>query len=113
MSCRGWSSDAYWAARACRELERRGHAVTLGCKRGTEARVIDRAREEGVSRIERFELASGMRLAVDGAGLRRLARAVRDADEVHGHRGNDHWLAADACHPTRWERGAGGKRVAP
>src|SRR2546421_7952235 len=41
MSCRGWSSDAYWAARACRELERRGHAVTLGCKRGTDDRVIE------------------------------------------------------------------------
>src|SRR2546422_5769088 len=100
MSCRGWSSDAYWAARACRELERRGHAVTLGCKRGTEARVIDRAREEGVTRIERFELASGMRLAVDGADLRRLARAFRDVDVVHVHRGKEHWLAAVAGYLT-------------
>ena len=44
MSCRGWSSDAYWAARVTWELERRGHLVTLGCRAGTEARVIDRAR---------------------------------------------------------------------
>jgi len=104
MSCRGWSSDAYWAARACRELERRGHAVTLGCKRGTEARVIDRAREEGVTRIERFELAGGMRLAVDGADLRRLARAFRDVDVVHVHRGKEHWLAAVAAYLTGGRR---------
>ncbi|HEX3177314.1 MAG TPA: glycosyltransferase family 4 protein [Methylomirabilota bacterium] len=96
VSCRGWSSDAYWAARVCRELERRGHQVTLGCRRGTEAAVIDRARAEGVERIETFEFASGMRLAADGADVRRLARALRDADLVHVHRGKEHWLAAVA-----------------
>ena len=52
MSCRGWSSDAYWAARMTRELARRGHLVTLGCRAGTEAQVIDRARREGVDRID-------------------------------------------------------------
>lgn len=51
VSCRGWSSDAYWAARISRELARRGHEVTLGCRRGTEAAVIERARAEGVERI--------------------------------------------------------------
>src|SRR5436190_8027581 len=104
MSCRGWSSDAYWAARACRELERRGHAVTLGCKRGTDARVIDRARAEGVTHIERFELAGGLRPALDGADLRRLARALRDADVVHVHRGKEHWLAAAAGYLTGGRR---------
>src|SRR5207249_2444620 len=104
MSCRGWSSDAYWAARACRELERRGHAVTLGCKRGTDDRVIDRAREEGVTRIETFELAGGLRPALDGADLRRLARALRDADVVHVHRGKEHWLAAAAGYLTGGRR---------
>jgi glycosyltransferase involved in cell wall biosynthesis len=104
MSCRGWSSDAYWAARACRELERRGHAVTLGCKRGTEARVIDRAREEGATRIETFELAGGMRLALDGADLRRMARAFRDVDVVHVNRGKEHWLAALAGYLTGGRR---------
>src|SRR5206468_185541 len=104
MSCRGWSSDAYWAARACRELERRGHAVTLGCKRGTDARVIDRARAEGVTHIERFELAGGMRPALDGADLRRLARALRDVDVVHVHRGKEHWLAVVAGYLTGGHR---------
>jgi glycosyltransferase involved in cell wall biosynthesis len=104
MSCRGWSSDAYWAARACRELECRGHAVTLGCKRGTEERVIERARAEGVTRIEPFELASGMRLALDGADVRRLARAFRDVDVVHVHRGKEHWLAAVAGYLTGGRR---------
>ncbi len=97
MSCRGWSSDAYWAARACRELERRGHEVTLGCKRGTDDRVIDRAREEGVTRIDTFELAGGLRPVADGADLRRLARALRGVDVVHVHRGKEHWLAAAAA----------------
>jgi glycosyltransferase involved in cell wall biosynthesis len=96
MSCRGWSSDAYWAARACRELERRGHAVTLGCRRGTESRVIDRVRGEGVSRVETFELAGGVHPAQDGADLRRLARAIRNVDVVHVHRGKEHWLAVAA-----------------
>ena len=35
VSCRGWSSDAYWAARVSVELERAGHDVTLVCKRGS------------------------------------------------------------------------------
>jgi glycosyltransferase involved in cell wall biosynthesis len=96
VSCRGWSSDAYWAARACRELERRGHAVMLGCKRGTDARVIDRARQEGVTRIETFELVGGVRPIPDAADVRRLARAFRDVDVVHVHRGKEHWLAAAA-----------------
>ena len=97
VSCRGWSSDAYWAARICRELERRGHEVTLGCRRGTEAAVIDRARAEGVAAIETFEFAGGVRLAADGADLRRLARAIRAADVVHVHRGKEHWLAVAAA----------------
>jgi glycosyltransferase involved in cell wall biosynthesis len=97
VSCRGWSSDAYWAARVCRELERRGHEVTLGCRRGTDAAVIDRARAEGVKAIETFEFAGGVRLASDAADLRRLARALLNADVVHVHRGKEHWLAVAAA----------------
>ncbi|HEV8471894.1 MAG TPA: glycosyltransferase family 4 protein [Methylomirabilota bacterium] len=104
MSCRGWSSDAYWAARACRELERRGHAVTLGCRRGTESRVIDRVRGEGVSHVATFELAGGVRPRQDGADLRRLARAIREVDVVHVHRGKEHWLAVAAARLTRGPR---------
>jgi len=97
VSCRGWSSDAYWAARVCRELERRGHDVTLGCRRGTDAAVIDRARAEGVEAIETFEFAGGVRLASDATDLRRLARALLKADVVHVHRGKEHWLAVAAA----------------
>ena len=96
VSCRGWSSDAYWAARVCRELERRGHEVTLGCRRGTETAVIERARAEGVSAIATFEFKGGVRLASDGADLRHLARALLRADVVHVHRGKEHWLAVAA-----------------
>jgi glycosyltransferase involved in cell wall biosynthesis len=96
MSCRGWSSDAYWAARVTRELERRGHLVTLGCRAGTEARVIDRARREGVVRVTTLALAGGARPVSDGRDLRRLRAMLSDVDVVHVHRGKEHWLAAVA-----------------
>jgi len=105
VSCRGWSSDAYWAARATRELERRGHAVTLGCRRGTERRVIDRAREEGVARVTVFEFAGGVRPGRDVVDVRRLRVAMAEADVVHVHRGKEHWLAAVAA------RLAGGRPI--
>jgi glycosyltransferase involved in cell wall biosynthesis len=97
VSCRGWSSDAYWAARISRELERRGHDVVLGCRRGTDAAVIERAKAEGVVAVETFEFASGVRPAADGADLRRLSRALLQCDVVHVHRGKEHWLAAAAA----------------
>jgi glycosyltransferase involved in cell wall biosynthesis len=105
VSCRGWSSDAYWAARLTRELERRGHEVVLGCRRGTERAVVDRARAEGVTRVEMFEFARGIRPSADVADLRRLRVAVGAADIVHVHRGREHWLAAVAA------RLAGGRPV--
>jgi glycosyltransferase involved in cell wall biosynthesis len=104
MSCRGWSSDAYWAARACRELARRGHLVTLGCRAGTEARVIERARAEGVERIETLAFASGVNPAVDLADVRRLLRWLPLVDVVHVHRGKEHWLAAVANRLSRTPR---------
>jgi glycosyltransferase involved in cell wall biosynthesis len=97
VSCRGWSSDAYWAARVTRELQRRGHEVTLGCRRGTERAVIDRARAEGVARVATFEFASGLRPGADVADVRRLRAAVSAADVVHVHRGKEHWLAVVAA----------------
>jgi glycosyltransferase involved in cell wall biosynthesis len=96
MSCRGWSSDAYWAARVSAELEQAGHEVTLVCKRGTEARVIERAREAGVSRIEAANFASGWRPTSDLSDLRRLLGWLAHTDVVHVHRGKEHWLAAAA-----------------
>ena len=96
MSCRGWSSDAYWAAGVSAELERAGHQVTLVCKRGTDARVIARVREAGVSRIETLGFASGARPASDLSDLRQLRGWLARTDVVHVHRGKEHWLAAVA-----------------
>jgi glycosyltransferase involved in cell wall biosynthesis len=96
LSCRGWSSDAYWAARATQELTRRGHTVTLGCRAGTETRVIERARAMGVERIVTFAFASGVSPLADAADVRRLVRWLPETDVVHAHRGKEHWLAAVA-----------------
>jgi len=96
MSCRGWSSDAYWAARVTSELTRRGHDVTLGCRDGTEDRVIERARREGVEQIETFAFGSGARPGRDIADVRRLSAWLPGVDVVHVHRGKEHWLAAMA-----------------
>jgi len=105
VSCRGWSSDAYWAARVSRELEQRGHTVTLGCRRGTEQAVGERARREGVGRIVTFGFAGGLRPATDVADVRELRAAIAAADVVHVHRGKEHWLAVVAA------RLAGGRPV--
>lgn len=93
MSCRGWSSDAYWAARVCAELERAGQEVTLTCKRGSEARVMERARQEGASRIDVLAFGNGIK-GSDMSDLRRLIRWLPSVDLVHVHRGKEHWLAA-------------------
>jgi glycosyltransferase involved in cell wall biosynthesis len=79
-----------------RELERRGHEVILGCRRGTDRRVIDRARAEGVVHIEQFAFASGLSPAADVADVRRLRAVLRDAEVVHVHRGKEHLLAVVA-----------------
>jgi glycosyltransferase involved in cell wall biosynthesis len=104
VSCRGWSSDAYWAARASVELERAGHDVTLVCKRRSEARVIRRARAAGVTRIETLELASGVKPVADSVDLRRMIRWLPETDVLHVHRGKEHWLAALANRLSRERR---------
>ena len=96
VSCRGWSSDAYWAARATHELARRGHEVTLGCRAGTEQRVVDRAREEGVTRTEMFGFVGGLKPRADVDDVRQIIGALATTDVVHVHRGKEHWLAAVA-----------------
>jgi glycosyltransferase involved in cell wall biosynthesis len=96
VSCRGWASDAYWAARMVRELDRQGHEATLCCRADAGIRVIDRARREGVRRIETLTFASGVRPAADAGDIRRLAARLRETDLVHVHRGKEHWLAAVA-----------------
>jgi glycosyltransferase involved in cell wall biosynthesis len=104
MSCRGWSSDAYWAARISHELERRGHHVTLACRAGTEARVISRARAEGVSSLATLALASGVKPRRDVGDIRTLLAWLPDTDVVHVHRGKEHWLAAAANRVSRTPR---------
>ena len=94
MSCRGWSSDAYWATRVAVEQERAGHEVTLCCRAGTEARVIERAREMGARRIETLGLRSGFQPGDDLSDLRRLRDWLPHFDILHVHRGKEHWLAA-------------------
>jgi glycosyltransferase involved in cell wall biosynthesis len=104
VSCRGWSSDAYWAARVSVELERAGHEVILACRRGTETHVIDRARAVGVRRIETLTLTGGVDPAGDATDLRRLREWLGEVDVVHAHRGKEHWLAALANRLSRTPR---------
>jgi len=103
VSCRGWSSDAYWAAGISAELERAGHDVTLVCKRGSESRVIERAREAGAGRIETLGFAGGVK-PTDVSDLRRLVGWLGATDVVHVHRGKEHWLAALANRLSRTPR---------
>ena len=90
-----------------RELERRGHAVTLGCRRGTEQAVGDRARARGRQphrdvRVRRRPAAR----PPTSRDVRRAARAPSPrADVVHVHRGKEHWLAVVAA------RLAGGRPI--
>jgi glycosyltransferase involved in cell wall biosynthesis len=104
VSCRGWSSDAYWAARISRELEQRGHTVTVGVRAGTEEKVVARAKEEGLERFATFAFTSGLSPGRDVTDVRHLARLLAEADVVHVHRGKEHWLAAIANRLTRARR---------
>jgi glycosyltransferase involved in cell wall biosynthesis len=94
VSCRGWSSDAYWAARAVVELERAGHDVSLVCKRSSQTRVIRRTKEEGIERIETLHLSSGVAPITDLLDLRQLVAWLPETQVLHVHRGKEHWLAA-------------------
>jgi glycosyltransferase involved in cell wall biosynthesis len=94
VSCRGWSSDAYWAARAVVELDRLGHDVTLVCKRSSEGRVMRPAREAGIERLEALHLSSGVSPVRDALDLRQLIAWLPETQLFHVHRGKEHWLAA-------------------
>src|SRR5207247_10987971 len=103
VAWRGGSSDAYWAAGISAALERAGHDVTLVCKRGSERRVIARAREAGAGRIETLGFAGGVK-PTDVSDLRRLVGWLGTTDVVHVHRGKEHWLAALANRLSRTPR---------
>ena len=95
MSCRGWSSDAYWAGRIVHELERLGQDVTLACRRGA-PKVEAGLQALGVSRFTHLEMASGLAPLADFRDLRVLRRVLPRFDVVHVHRGKEHWLASVA-----------------
>jgi glycosyltransferase involved in cell wall biosynthesis len=94
VSCRGWSSDAYWAARAAVELERVGHDVALVGKHAARALITRRAAEIGVRRVDTLHLASGLAPVSDVRDLRRLVQWLPETQVLHVHRGKEHWLAA-------------------
>ena len=94
VSCRGWSSDAYWAARASVELERAGHDVALVCRHSSAERIVRRAREAGVERFDTLHLASGVAPISDLRDVRRLVQWLPETQVLHVHRGKEHWLAA-------------------
>jgi glycosyltransferase involved in cell wall biosynthesis len=96
VSCRGWSSDAYWAARATAELGRAGHDAALVGKRRAAGQISRRAREEGVERFETLRLSSGMAPIADAADVWRIRRWLPETHVLHVHRGKEHWLAAVA-----------------
>ena len=94
VSCRGWSSDAYWAARAVVELDRAGHDVTLVCKKSSQVRVVRRAKEVGIERLETLHLSGGISPITDVRDVRQLVAWLPETQVFHVHRGKEHWLAA-------------------
>lgn len=94
MSCRGWSSDAYWSGRLARELQERGHHVTFVAKGGTEAKVLSRLRALGVQEIRTLAFRGPLSPISDLNDLKAIGRLIRGHDVLHVHRGKEHWLAA-------------------
>lgn len=96
MSCRGWSSDAYWAGRLTRELHERGHRVTFVARAGTEEKVLSRLRALGVQDLRTLPFLG--RRAPIGAGMDLVAirRLIGEHDVLHVHRGKEHWIGAVA-----------------
>jgi glycosyltransferase involved in cell wall biosynthesis len=94
MSCRGWSSDAYWAGRIARELADRGHRVTLVARAGTEAKVLRRLHALGVGEIRTLTFGGRRAPLATARDLQAVQALIADHDVVHVHRGQEHWLAA-------------------
>jgi glycosyltransferase involved in cell wall biosynthesis len=96
MSCRGWSSDAYWAGRIARELAARGHRVTFVARAGTDAKVLRRLRALGVGEIRTLAFRGRRAPLATARDLQAIQALLADHDLVHVHRGQEHWLAAVA-----------------
>jgi len=95
MSCRGWSSDAYWTGRAVKELREIGYHVTLVCQDGSEARVGQRLRLMGINDVQTLDFGRGG-LWSDWIAIRAIRQLAESHELVHVHRGKEHWLAACA-----------------
>jgi glycosyltransferase involved in cell wall biosynthesis len=94
MSCRGWSSDAYWAGRLTYELQERGHQVTLVGRIDAERKVLSRLRALGVADLRGLAF-TGRRTPVQSVrDLAVLGRLMGAYDVIHVHRGKEHWMAA-------------------
>jgi glycosyltransferase involved in cell wall biosynthesis len=93
MSCRGWSSDAYWAGTVTRELQQR-HRVTLVARADATEKVLRRLGDLGVQNLRTLTLRGrrSPRGTVDD--LLAIRRLIPAYDVVHVHRGKEHWLAA-------------------
>ncbi len=94
MSCRGWSSDAYWAGRIARELLDLGHQVTFVARAGTEAKVLRRLRALGVADIHTLGFRGRRAPLATARDLQAIQQLLAAHDIVHVHRGQEHWLAA-------------------
>lgn len=97
MSCRGWSSDAYWAARMVAEQRRLGHEVVLAVRDGT--RILAQLAAMGAGDLLPLRLTGGLAPASDLRDLFALRTLLPRFDLVHVHRGKEHWLAALAPSP--------------
>lgn len=96
MSCRGWSSDAYWAGRIARELADRGHRVTFVARAGTDVKVLRRLQALGVGEIRTLAFRGRRAPLATARDLHAIQALLADHDVVHVHRGQEHWLAAVA-----------------
>jgi glycosyltransferase involved in cell wall biosynthesis len=94
MSCRGWSSDAYWTGRIAHELERRGHRVTVVARADAADKVLRRLRSLGVRNLVTLPFSGRRSLPGVVRDLRTLQQWLKEQDIVHVHRGQEHWLAA-------------------
>jgi glycosyltransferase involved in cell wall biosynthesis len=94
MSCRGWSSDAYWTGSAVRELREIGHHVTLVCQEGVEERVGRRLRLMGIDDFQTLNFGGG--LWTDWIAVQAIRQLAESHELIHVHRGKEHWLAAGA-----------------
>jgi len=92
-SARKWIGEAAHSLALAVELQRAGHRVILGVRRGFE--LEQRAREAGIE-VEALHMGSRFHPLRDLGDCLRIRRLVREngIDILHANRGKDHWLAA-------------------